>query len=904
MNLSEIEEKLLSLVENLNKEEFLYELLLAYGISKSSVTRLKKGDSNLSKIEGEVLYKNKIFFKVGESDKLLLQVEEFSKEERILKHRPRFVIITDHTTIVAKDLKSGFNRDLHISELPKYAGFFLPLTGAEVYKSSNDNKADREAAYQLANLYDILIADNPDIYADGSHNLNVFLSRLLFCFFAEDTGIFKIYGIFTDTLARYTNEDGSDVHDFLNQLFSKLNTEDGTFPDYLQESFPYVNGGLFSNNIISPHFSIKSRKILLECGDLDWSEINPDIFGSMIQAVADPEERSDLGMHYTSVPNIKKLIEPLFMDELRESFEKDFESAANLRKLVRRISKIKFFDPACGSGNFLIIAYKEIRLLEIKIIQQIVNLERTPLFSSAFSTSISLLQFYGMEIKDFAHEMAILSLWLAEHQMNIAFDEMLEGYGISKPILPLKEAGNIACANATSKKWESVCPKTKDDEIYIIGNPPYLGYSRQDKVQKMDMDLTFHGVKNYKKLDYIACWFYLATKYIQGSNAKYAFVTTNSITQGEQVSLLWPLILNHNQEISFAHQSFKWTNNAKGNAGVAVVIIGVRNAENKEKFLYNKNIKQSVKNISPYLSNTGNLIVSSSRISISGLPEMIIGSKISDDGHLLLSHEEKDTLIARSPAIEKFIKKFIGAKEFMASTFRYCIHITDELVEEALATEVLADRFEKVRLFRSKSKKQATKKKAAQPYFFDEDKYKKAEFILVPQTGSEKRDYIPIGYFDDTYVPSNGTRIVYNAEPWLFGVIASRMHLVWIKAVAGRLKTDMQYSNTLCYNTFPFPDVNNKQRETINQYVFQILDERGKHSEKTMSWLYNPKTMPVKLKTAHKELDETIERMYRLSEFQNDAERLDYLFKLYETAIERNTLFAKQNKVRTKKENK
>lgn len=897
MNSHEIEQNVKRIIEDFSKENFLYDLLLAYGISKTSITRLKSGDFNLSKVEGEILYKKKIFFKPQPAEKLLSSIESLAKEERIVKHSPRFAVVTDYKNLVAKDLKLGKNLDISIKDLPNHYAFFLPLAGSEVYHSSNDNEADRNAAYKMAQLYDLLITQNPNVYnsKESIHNLNIFLSRLLFCFFAEDTEIFDGDSIFTNTLYQHTNENGSDTHLFLNRLFDRLNTENTKgFPAHFTQ-FPYVNGGLFRDKIASPVFTAKARKILIELGELNWRDINPDIFGSMIQAVVIPEYRSDLGMHYTSVPNIQKLIKPLFLDALYEEFE-ICKTIPQLRKLINRIAKIKFFDPACGSGNFLIITYKEIRLLEIKILQRIIDLSPTPAMEF---TSIQLSQFYGIELDDFAHEMAILSLWLAEHQMNKVFEEMLFDYGRSKPILPLKQAGKIVQANATRKDWKTVCPIVKDDEVYIVGNPPYLGYARQDAEQKKDMDITFVGLKDYKKLDYIACWFYIASSYIQNTAAKYAFVTTNSITQGEQVSLLWPLIFGKNQEIAFAHLSFKWTNNAKGNAGVAVVIIGIRNVSDSDKFIYEKNVKKSVKNINPYLINYSNVIVQSRSKSISGFPEMIIGSKISDNGNLLLEANEKEKLVVQFPISEKFIKKYIGAQEFMSNTYRYCIHVEDETqIDEASKIRALKDRFEKVKAFRLKSKKDATIKKASKPYFFDEDKYQKKEFLLVPQTGSEKREYVPIGYFDSSFVPSNGTRVIYNVQPWLFGIISSKMHIVWVKAVAGRLKTDMQYSNTLCYNTFPFPEITLKQKENLNLYVFAILDERAKHPEKTMAQLYDPDKMPKGLKQAHEELDRAVEQCYRLQPFTSDTERLEYLFKLYEEMTKRGTLFEKQKKTR------
>ncbi|TPN82922.1 class I SAM-dependent DNA methyltransferase [Aquimarina algicola] len=897
MKSTEIQHNVQNVIENFSKEDFVFDLLIAYGISKTSVTRLRKGDYNLSKVDGEILYKKKIFFKVEATGQLLNSIDNISNEKRILKHKPRFTILTDHKQLVAKDLRLGKNLDIEIKELPNYFDFFLPLAGSEVYNATNDNEADRNASYKMASLYDLLIEENPNIYysKESIHHLNIFLSRLLFCFFAEDTEIFEQESIFTNTLALHTEENGSDTHSFLNDLFDRLDSESGKgYPDFLAK-FPYVNGGLFGQKVNSPKFNTKARKILIELGDLNWSEINPDIFGSMIQAVVIPDYRSDLGMHYTSVINILKLIKPLFLDELYEELEKAL-TVKQLNALIQRISKIKFFDPACGSGNFLIITYKEIRLLEIKILQKITDLELTPTFKW---TSVQLSQFYGIEIDDFAHEMAILSLWLAEHQMNRIFEEMLFDYGKSKNILPLKEAGQITHANATRESWNKACTITKDDEVYIIGNPPYLGYSRQDESQKEDMSIVFSRIKNYKKLDYIACWFYKATNYIQDTKAKYAFVTTNSITQGEQVALLWPLILNKEQEINFAHQSFKWTNNAKGNAVVAVVIIGIRNINNSDKFIYNNNLKQSVKNISPYLTDTRNLIVKARNKPLSNFPEMIIGSKISDNGNLLLDIEEKNELLSNHPEAEKFIKKYIGASEFINGSSRFCIHVTKDNVKEAYKIKALDERFEKVEIFRLNSKKKATQKKAENPHFFDEDKHQNGEFILVPQTGSERRKYIPIGYFDDSYVPSNATRVIYNVQPWLFGVISSRMHIVWVKAVAGRLKMDMQYSNTLCYNTFPFPEISNKQKENLNLYVFGIIEERAKYN-KTMAQLYNPDTMPKGLLQAHQELDTAIEQCYRLQSFKNDTERLEYLFKQYEEMLKKDSFFAKQKKTRKK----
>ncbi|AZB26871.1 class I SAM-dependent DNA methyltransferase [Chryseobacterium bernardetii] len=897
MKSTEIKHNVENLIDNFSKEEFVFELLVAYGISKTSVTRLKKGDYNLSKVDGEILYKKKIFFKIEASNKLLSSIEEVAKEERILKHQPRFAILTDNKQIVAKDLKLGKNLDIQLKELPNYFDFFLPLAGSEVYNASNNNEADRNASYKMASLYDLLIDENPSIYnsKESIHNLNIFLSRLLFCFFAEDTEIFDQDSIFTNTLAQHTAENGRDTHTFLDDLFARLDSESGKdYPDFLAK-FPYVNGGLFNQKINSPLFTTKARKTLLELGELQWKDINPDIFGSMIQAVVIPEYRSDLGMHYTSVENILKLIKPLFLDELYEAYE-NATTVNHLRTLIKRISKIKFFDPACGSGNFLIITYKEIRLLEINILEKITDLEgQSPTIKW---TEIQLSQFYGIEIDDFAHEMAILSLWLAEHQMNKVFEERLFDYGKSKPILPLKEAGQIKQGNATRRDWNEVCPISSTDEVYVIGNPPYLGYSRQDETQKEDMKIVFSRVNNYKKLDYIACWFYKGTNYIQNTKAKYAFVTTNSITQGEQVALLWPLVLSKGQEIDFAHQSFKWTNNAKGNAGVAVVIIGVRNIDGTEKFLYNQNLKQSVKNINPYLTDTKNIIVTKRSKPISSLPIMMKGSQPTDGGNLLLSQKEKDDLIEKCSSSKEIIKPFVGTKEFIDGDSKYCLWVNDNDLENIFSCDEIKRRFDAVTIMRLNSTKSATNKLASSPHKFGEVRYFKKEVIIVPTITSVRRNYIPCGILDENHIVSNTAQAVYDFDPYMFGIISSTMMLVWVKAVGGRFKTDYIFSSSICFNTFPFPDITNKQKENLNLYVFAILDERAKHPSKTMSQLYNPTTMPKGLLQAHQELDTAIEQCYRLQPFKNDTERLEYLFKQYEEMLQKDTLFAKQKKTK------
>ncbi len=830
---------------------------------------------------------------------MLSSIEEIAKQEQIAKHKPRFAIVTDYKQIVAKDLKLGNNLDIELKELPNYFDFFLPLAGSEVYNATNDNEADRNASYKMASLYDLLIEENPQIYNSKAsiHNLNIFLSRLLFCFFAEDTQIFAADSIFTNTLAQHTDENGKDTHTFLDELFERLNTENAEkFPEYLRK-FEYVNGGLFKDTIKSQTFTAKARKTLIDLGELQWKDINPDIFGSMIQAVVIPDYRSDLGMHYTSVENILKLIKPLFLDELYAEFEKA-KTVSQLRTLIKRLSKIKFFDPACGSGNFLIITYKEIRLLEIKILEKIIDLSPNPTLEF---TQIQLSQFYGIEIDDFAHEMAILSLWLAEHQMNRVFEDTLFDFGKSNPILPLKEAGQITHGNATREDWKKACPITKSDEVYIIGNPPYYGSRKQNKEQKDDLKLIFNT--NYKSLDYVASWFYKGAKYIEGYNAKCAFVSTNSICQGLLVGLLWNRTLTDKIEINFAHPSFKWTNNAKGNAGVTVIIVGLRNISKDKKFLFQGNIKREVRNINSYLLDASNITISSKTKSISKLPKINHGNMPADGGKLLFDTSEKEKFIQLEPKSKKWFKKLISAKEHLNGRDRWCLwleDISDEEMNTLPRVKEIVDEVEVIRLNSSRPHLAKTSHLFAQ-ITQPSDK----DLIIIPRVSSENRDYLPIDLLDgSTYKITDSFFMVATNQPYVFGIVSSRMHLVWTSNVGGKFETRIQYSKTLCYNTFPFPEISHKQKENLNLYVFAILDERAKHPSKTMAQLYNPDTMPKGLLKAHQELDTAIEQCYRLQPFKNDTERLEYLFKQYEEMTKKDTLFAKQKKTRKKKAKK
>ena len=905
MQTQKIEEDIKTLVENFSEKDFIFDFLLAFGFTKMTIKRLREGNSNLSSKENQLIIKQKLFYEYCPSDNLYSTIDDLKNDSTTYTHKPRFIIVQNDKRLLAIDTKTNETLDAELTELHKHVDFFLPWTGKEKYIAHQENPADVKAAEKMAKIYDEIVHLNPELVKkDKNHSLNVFLTRLLFCFFAEDTGIFED-NLFSKTIVNHTNENGDDLADVLAILFESLDKNDkekASYPSYIQ-AFPYVNGKLFAQKADIPILNSKVRKLMIECGGQDWKEINPDIFGSMFQAVSVAEVRSGLGQHYTSVPNIMKVIEPLFLNDLREEYEKA-DTEKKLRKLLDRIYNIKIFDPACGSGNFLIIAYKQLRLLEMDIIQKIQTLPGQHPF---MMSQLQLQQFYGIEIDDFACEIATLSLWLAEHQMNRKFKEL---FGDCKPSLPLSKSGNIVCGNATRLDWEEVCPKairgiTKkemeqktlfelqqakqleiqgtENEIYILGNPPYLGSSKQSDMQKQDLEINFNKYQNYKNLDYIACWFIKGAEYIQAINAKLGLVSTNSICQGEQVEMLWPHVFKHNVEYSFVYNSFKWSNNAKKNAGVSCIIVGLRNCCNAPKLIFNKEKCEIVKNINPYLvASNNNQIIGKMKNPLANIPKMLYGSKPVDEGNLLLSSEEKSNLIAKYPILNKYIKQYLGSDEYINGYLKYCLWIDDESYKEIKDIPEIRSRIDAVKEFRLKSKKDATRKIADIPYKFAEIRYNNSNCIIIPSVSSERREYIPIGFLPNNTVINNLAFAIYNADLWIFGLLSSKMHMLWVNTTAGRLGTGLRYSNTLCYNTFPFPDITDKQKKNIEYYVNNILAEREKHSDKTMAELYDPDKMPKGLREAHHSLDIAIEKCYRSTPFESDEKRLEHLFKRYE----------------------
>ncbi|MBL1408816.1 class I SAM-dependent DNA methyltransferase [Sphingobacterium sp. C459-1T] len=876
------------LLASIDSDTFIYDFLLAFGTPKATIARLQSGKINLGEVDGELVWKKKLLYRqVAVGTNLLELIQELRSDVGLKKSQPRFVMVTDLVGLLAVDLQTEDTLDCAVADLDKHFDFFLPFAGIEKAQYLCENPADVKAAEKMAKLYDQINLDNQFSAEEEVHQLNVFLSRLLFCYFAEDTGIFEDK-LFTAAITSNTKADASDTQEYLQDLFLILNTDDGSRNNEKQylHKFPYVNGGLFREVYPIPVLTVKSRNLILECGQLDWSAINPDIFGSMIQAVVTTDKRGGLGMHYTSVPNIMKVINPLFLDELEEEYQKAKGNVKQLNALIQRIANIKIFDPACGSGNFLIIAYKKLRELEIQILNDLTALKGNKgsgtLDFVSFNSLISLNNFFGIEIDDFAHEIARLSLWLAEHQMNQAFRKE---FGHSRPALPLKDSGKIIHANACRVDWEEVCPKEEGDEIYILGNPPYLGYSLQDKSQKDDMELVFGKTKSFKVLDYISCWFYKGTQYISGVNVKLALVSTNSICQGEQTFALWSKILKSDLEIDFAHQSFKWGNNAKGKAAVICIIVGLRNKSNKAKYLFKDDKRFLAVNINPYLVDGSTIYVERRNTPISNLQQIIRGTGFSDNGNLLLSDLDKQLVLDKYPFAQEVIKKVVGSYELINKVNRWCLWFDDCNVENYKTVVFFGDRIQNVEDFRKKSKKSSTNIASNMPHKATENRFNPESSIVIPRVSSERREYIPIDIMDPNTVILDSAQAIYNPKIYLIGVLTSKMHMVWMKTTAGRLKNDYRYSSALSYNTFPFPKISKEKEKELEECAYQILETRERYPEKTLAQLYDPDKMPDDLREAHRLNDLAVESCYRAKPFDSDEERLEHLFKLYEKMI-------------------
>jgi hypothetical protein len=905
MNAVEIEEAISALAEQpFEPDEFPFAFLEAFGNKATTIKRLRSGSSNKSDLGG-VLQTSNIHLKVCAEGDVTKTLARLKASPATTKAKAKFVLATDGLDLEAEDLTTGETIACTYKNFPDHFGFFLPLAGISTVKQIRESAFDIKATGRLNRLYVELLKDNPEWgTAARRHDMNHFMARLIFCFFAEDTDIFTEPDQFTGTIDRMSERDSSNTHKVISELFRAMNTkaEDRTSAGIARwaDVFPYVNGGLFSGSTDVPQFSKIARSYLIHIGSLDWQKINPDIFGSMIQAVTDDDERGELGMHYTSVPNILKVLNPLFLDDLRAQLDEAGDNRRKLLNLRKRMSNIRVFDPACGSGNFLVIAYKEMRALEAGI-----NSRRN---EGGEKTAIPLTNFRGIELRDFPAEIARLALIIAEYQCDVLYRGQRDALA---DFLPLDAKNWITCGNALRLDWLSICPPTgtgvkhraedlfetpldqaeidfenEGGETYICGNPPYLGSTWQSREQKDDLKRIFDGrTKSWKSLDYVAGWFMKAADYGTHTNAVSAFVSTNSINQGQQVPILWPLIFSTGHEIAFAHTSFKWANLASHNAGVTVVIVGISNHAGALRQLFSEveegTIVKEAANINAYLVAAENVIVNKFAKPLCDVAEMSFGNKPVDGGHLLLTKTELEAMNLTPEQQARFIRRIYGSAEFIRGISRYVLWINDDDLAEAMLIEPIAERIEGVRAMRLKSRDKGANAMAARAHQMREMNIGERQTVAMPCVSSESRSYLPVGLLDNNSTVTNLAFALYDAPLWNMALIASRIHLVWIATVCGKLKTDFRYSNTLGWNTFPVPKLTAKNKADLTFAAQNILLAREAHFPATIADLYKPDAMPENLRAAHDHNDEVLERIYIGRRFKNDTERLEKLFEMY-----------------------
>lgn len=874
MNAVEIEQAISELAEKpFEPAEFPFAFLRAFGNKEVTIKRLRKGESNKSDLGG-VLQANNIHIAVAQKGEVTKTLTALRTSPATARHKAKFVLATDGESFEAEDLTIGETIACAYSDFPDHFGFFLSLAGITTVQQVRESSFDIRATSRLNRLYVELLKDNPEWGTEKRRpDMNHFMARLIFCFFAEDTDIFpKNSGrpLFTSTVEMMSARDSSNTHEVIGKIFLALNLkrsdrEAAGVPRWA-DAFPYVNGGLFSGSLDVPRFSKIARSYLLHIGNLDWTKINPDIFGSMIQAVAEDEERGALGMHYTSVPNILKVLNPLFLDDLRVKLQEARDNVRTLLNLRKRISHIRVFDPACGSGNFLVIAYKEMRAIEAEINRRRGEADRR--------SEIPLTNFRGIELRDFPAEIARLALIIAEYQCDVLY----RGQKLAlAEFLPLEKENWITCGNALRLDWLSICPPSGTDvklvaddlfdapldqaeiafeneggETYICGNPPYVGSQWRSSEQQAEMKAVFSRyTDSYRDLDYVAAWFMKAAEYAQRVECAVAFVATKSINQGRQVSMLWPLIFERGLHIHFAHRPFSWKNMAANNAGVTVVIVGLTNRKTSNKYLFEHDIKKHAKNINAYLLDAQDVIVSQSSRPISQLPTMDYGNKPADGGHLILSRAERDKVLESYPNAVKLVKELVGSREFTSSSKRWCLWIEDDQVQLALSIPPIAERIEAVRTTRLSSKGKQSQDKASRPHRFVYTPHRDSIALLVPSITSENREYLPVGLVDGDTVISNKAAVIYDPPLWALSIVASRIHAQWIGTVCVRMRTDFSYSNTLGWNTFPVPTLTEKNKRDLERCAAEILLAREAHFPATIADLYDPESMPANLREAH-----------------------------------------------------
>ena len=924
MNAIEIEQAISDLAEQpFDLVEFPYAFLEAFGNKATTIKRLKTGESNASDVAGGVLQRNNIHIATCAHGEVSATLNQLKASPKTASNKAKFILATDGIDFEAEDLQSGETLACAYIDFPNHFGFFLELAGIKTVQQIRENAFDVRATSRLNRLYVELLKHNPDwSTAERRHDMNHFMARLIFCFFAEDTEIFHGNRLFSATVEQMSAKDASDTHIVIAEIFRAMNTQieerkaSGLRP--WADAFPYVNGGLFSGSTDCPKFSKIARSYLIHIGQLDWTQINPDIFGSMIQAVADDEERGALGMHYTSVPNILKVLNPLFLDELRAQLDEAGDNPRKLLNLRKRMAHIRVFDPACGSGNFLVIAYKQMREIEAEI-----NRRRG---EPDIASQIPKTNYRGIELRDFSAEIARLALIIAEYQCDVLY----RGQKLAlAEFLPLDSQNWITSGNALRLDWLSICPPTGkgvqittgdmlDDmalqdtqaqidfeneggETYICGNPPYLGSTWQSAEQKDDLKAIFdHRCKSWKSLDYVAGWFMKAADYGTHTHTVAAFVSTNSICQGQQVPILWPLIFGTGHEITFAHTSFKWANLASHNAGVTVVIVGISIQPDTKRYLYSDEkitydggfsfdgglkydgaTRKETSYINAYLVSAENVVIEKRSKPFGELANMPKGNMPYDAGHMLMNGEEKKHLVNQYPNAEKFIKRIKGSAEFIRGIERYCLWIEDCNLSEAISIEPIGKRIENVRNVRLASTDKSGRALAARAHQMRETNCASKFVTIIPSVSSESREYLPVGVETENTIVSNLAFAFYDAPLWNMAIIASKLHLMWIATVCGQLETRLRYSNTLGWNTFPIPKLTEKNKADLTRCAEDILLAREAHFPATIADLYDPATMPENLRHAHERNDEVIERIYIGRRFKNDTERLEKLFELY-----------------------
>lgn len=902
MNPVEIEEAVSNLaLEPFDQAEFPFQFLRAFGQKDTALTRLRAGNTNQSDVPGAILQRGNIHIAACDPGGVDETLKALRESPKTTSQKAKFILATDGEAFQAEDMNGGGTVACAYSEFPDHFGFFLPLAGITTVEQIRESSFDIKATGRLNKLYVELLKDNPD-WASRSADMNHFMARLIFCFFAEDTDIFLGDGLFSKTIEQMSARDAADTHLVMAEVFRAMDTkpadrEAAGIKRYANQ-FPYVNGQLFSGSTECPRFSKIARSYLLHIASLDWQKINPDIFGSMIQAVADDEERGALGMHYTSVPNILKVLNPLFLDDLRAKLEEADVNPRKLLNLRQRMAKIRVFDPACGSGNFLVIAYKEMRAIEAEINKRRGEPDRR--------SDIPLTNFRGIELRDFPAEIARLALIIAEYQCDVLYRGQKEALA---EFLPLDSQNWITCGNALRLDWLSICPPTgtcvkvqsndlfatpldqaeidfenEGGETYICGNPPYKGSKWQSDEQKSDLASAWVSAPQLAKTtDFVSGWIGKFLDYAASvPDAIAAFVTTNSICQGQQASDIWPVAFKRDVEICFAHTPFKWSNLASHNAGVTVIIIGLGRTSGKPKWLYDDaNLVRECTVIGPYLVPDRADVVQKSNVPLGPQLPMVFGNMPRDGGHLFLDGSDVADLL-RQPETRRFVKRFYGSDELINGKQRYCLWIEDRDVEFASKNTFISARLTAVTANRLESKAQSTREFATQPHrFVQRAGMASQRTIAVPGVSSENRPYLPCGLLEPDCVISNKNFGIFDAELWNMALIASRLHWVWIGTVCVRMRSDFSYSNTVGWNTFPVPALTEQNKTDLTRCAEDILLAREAHFPATIADLYDPETMPEDLRAAHARNDEVLERIYIGRRFRNDTERLEKLFELY-----------------------